>query len=398
MKKTYTLPVLLFIMTAIYACSRLEPAARHTENTLDGAVDGLTYGQYAQHLAGDDAFNEQIFTNETGLGPLFVATSCASCHAGDGKGHPFTTLIRFGQTDSSGNHFLNEGGPQLQNSAVPGYLPEQIPAAAAFSKFTPPINSGLGFLELVSDEDILSMAAANNSNPDGVSGHPNWNYVPDYTEERAGAISINKKYIGRFGKKASVYSLLQQTVSAYNQDIGITSTYDGYDTYSLKAIDPEITNKKVLDVVFYLQTLKAPVQRNATDPEIVKGKTSFIQTGCETCHKQTLRTGYSSIAALSNKEFHPYTDLLVHDMGAALDDGYTEGNAKSSEWRTAPLWGLGLAPNSQGGQFYLLHDGRARSIEEAIQLHGGEATVSKNKFNNLSQEDKIALIKFLKSL
>lgn len=390
--------IFVIIVTMVYACSRLEPAARHKEDTLDGAIDALTYGQHAQHLAGDDAFNEQVFTNGTGLGPLFVATSCGSCHAGDGKGHPFTTLIRFGQVDSTGNHFLSLGGPQLQNRAIPGYMPEQIPAGTAFSKFTPPINSGLGFLELVPDEDILAMAAANSNNPDGVRGHPNWNYVPGYIEPRAGATTINGKYIGRFGKKAAVYNLLQQTVGAYNQDIGITSTYDEYDTYSLQAIDPELTNKTVLDVVFYLQTLKAPVQRNANDPEVVKGKTLFIQSGCETCHKQTLKTGYSSIEPLSNKEFHPYTDLLVHDTGPGLDDGYTEGNAKTAEWRTPPLWGLGLSPDSQGGQFYLLHDGRAHSIEEAIELHEGEATVSKNNFMNLSPEDRAALVKFLKSL
>ena len=386
------------IISTIYACSRLEPAARRNEDTLDGALEGLSYGQYAQHLAGDDAFNEQVFTSETGLGPLFVAASCGSCHAGDGKGHPFTTLVRFGQVDSTGNHFLARGGPQLQNRATPGYLPEQIAGGATFSKFTPPINSGLGFLELVSDADILDMAAANDNNPDGVRGHPNWNYIPAFVEPRPGAISINGKYIGRFGKKAAVYNLLQQTVGAYNQDMGITSTYDEYDTYSLNAVDPELTNKTVLDVVFYLQTLKAPVQREVNNENVVKGKALFIQSGCETCHKQTLKTGFSSIESLSSKEFHPYTDLLVHDMGPGLDDGYTEGNAKTSEWRTAPLWGLGLAPDSQGGQFFLLHDGRAQSIEEAIELHGGEATISKNKFTNLSSPDKEALVQFLKSL
>jgi len=390
--------IIAVFVIAVYSCSRLEPAARRNEDTLDGALDGLTHGQYAQHLAGDDAFNEEVFTSQTGLGPLFVATSCGSCHAGDGKGHPFTTLVRFGQVDSTGNHFLTAGGPQLQNRAMPGFIPEQVPPGVASSKFTPPINSGLGFLELVPDEDILTMAAANNNNPDGVRGHPNWNYVPDFVEPRTGANSINGKYIGRFGKKGAVYSLLQQTVGAYNQDIGITSTYDEYDTYSLNAIDPELTNKTVLDVVFYLQTLKAPVQRAASDEGVIKGKALFIQAGCETCHKQTLKTGYSPIESLSNKEFHPYTDLLVHDMGSGLDDGYTEGNAKTSEWRTAPLWGLGLAPKSQGGQFFLLHDGRAQSIEEAIQLHGGEATVSKNNFINLSSADKDALVKFLKSL
>ena len=115
-------------------------------------------------------------------------------------------------------------------------------------------------------------------------------------------------------------------------------------------------------------------------------------------HKQTLQTGFSNIAQLSNKTFHPYTDLLLHDMGPGLDDGYTEGTAKTSEWRTPPLWGLGLSPNSQGGQYFLLHDGRAKTIEEVIQLHGGEATQSKTKFNQLTAADKNALLKFLESL
>jgi CxxC motif-containing protein (DUF1111 family) len=124
----------------------------------------------------------------------------------------------------------------------------------------------------------------------------------------------------------------------------------------------------------------------------------FTRIGCETCHKQTLTTGYSPIDALSYQPFSPFTDLLVHNMGPGLDDGYTEGNAQTSEWRTTPLWGLGLAPNVQGGYTYLLHDGRAHSIEEAIQLHGGEAAVSASRFNSLSQTDKDALLKFLKSL
>jgi CxxC motif-containing protein (DUF1111 family) len=130
----------------------------------------------------------------------------------------------------------------------------------------------------------------------------------------------------------------------------------------------------------------------------MKGKGIFIQTGCESCHKQTLKTDFSTIAPLSNKTFHPYTDLLLHDMGPDLDDGYTEGSAKTAEWRTPPLWGLGLSPNSQGGKYFLLHDGRAKSIEEAILLHGGEAQHSKNKFIQLTAQEKNNLLKFLASL
>jgi CxxC motif-containing protein (DUF1111 family) len=180
--------------------------------------------------------------------------------------------------------------------------------------------------------------------------------------------------------------------------MGITSSFALKDVYSGLDIDPEVSDNTVHNVVFYLQTLKAPIQRNQNDAEVIKGKNIFIQTGCESCHKQILQTGTSAIAALSNKIFHPYSDLLLHDMGTALDDGYTEGNAKTNEWRTPPLWGLGLSPNSQGGQFFLLHDGRAKSIEEAILLHGGEAAASKNKFNQLTATDKNALLKFLNSL
>ncbi len=399
MKKIYLIPAALVICVAIIqACTKLQPAAPADDEILDGPVAGLSYDQNRHFLAGDVAFNDEIFTTQTGLGSIFVATSCGSCHAGDGKGHPFTTLTRFGQTDSTGNRFLHLGGPQLQNRALPGYTPEQIPVGATFSKFTPPANTGLGFLELVSDADILAMADPNDANGDGISGVPNYAVLPYFVTAFANAIPRNGKYIHRFGKKAAAYNLLHQTVNAYNQDIGITSSFDPKDVYSGLDIDPEISSLTVQNVVFYLQTLKTPVQRNQTDATVIAGKNIFIQTGCESCHKQTLQTSFSNIAPLSNKTFHPYTDLLLHDMGPGLDDGYTEGTAKTAEWRTPPLWGLGLSPNSQGGQYFLLHDGRAKTIEEAIQLHGGEATQSKNKFNQLTAAEKNALLKFLESL
>ena len=293
---------------------------------------------------------------------------------------------------------MHLGGPQLQNRAMPGYTPELIPAGATFSKFTPPANTGLGFLELVPDADLLAMADPNDADGDGISGEPNYLELASFVSPFANAISQNGKYIHRFGKKAAAYNLLHQTVNAYNQDIGITSTFSPTDAYTGLNIDPEITNQTVQNVVFYLQTLKAPIQRNQNDAEVLQGKNLFIQSGCENCHKQTLRTGFSSITPLSNKTFHPYTDLLLHDMGPGLDDGYTEGNARTFEWRTPPLWGLGLSPNSQGKEYFLMHDGRARSIEEAIQLHGGEATQSSHKFNQLTVPEKNALIKFLNSL
>ena len=398
MKKIAVISLIIALITLAVACEKILPQAPADDELLDGPVEGLTYGENRRFLAGDAAFNDEVFTSQTGLGSIFVATSCGSCHAGDGKGHPFTTLTRFGQIDSTGNQFLHLGGPQLQNRALPGYSPEQLPAGVTFSKFTPPANTGLGFLELVSDADILAIADPNDSNGDGISGVPNYEYLPPFITAFPNAIPRSGKYIHRFGKKAAAYNLLHQTVNAYNQDIGITSTFQPKDVYTGLNIDPEVSDVTIHNVVFYLQTLKAPIQRNQNDAEVVQGKNLFIQTGCENCHKQTLKTGFSTITALSNKTFHPYTDLLLHDMGPGLNDGYTEGSAITSEWRTPPLWGLGLSPNSQGGQYFLLHDGRAKTIEEAILMHGGEAQQSKERFQQLSMQDKNNLIKFLKSL
>ena len=192
--------------------------------------------------------------------------------------------------------------------------------------------------------------------------------------------------------------MLHQTANAYNQDIGITSVFETVDTYSGLSIDPEVSTQTVNDVVFYLQTLKAPVQRNQNDVGIQSGRQLFLNTGCGNCHTPQLTTGASPIAALSNKTFFPYTDMLLHDMGPGLDDGYTEGSASTAEWKTPPLWGLGLSKNSQGGQYFLLHDGRAKSIEEAIVLHGGEANQSKTRFQQLTPAEKTQLLKFLESL
>lgn len=388
----------LAIFLFALSCSKLQPAAPTEDSILDGPVEGLSPEQNAQFLRGDIAFNDDIFTKENGLGPIFVSTSCGSCHAGDGKGHPFTTLTRFGQKDSTGNKYLHMGGPQLQNRALPGFQPESLPAGIGASRFTPPANTGLGFLDAVSDADILAMADPFDADGDGISGVANWIDLKSYSAERAGSVSRSGRYIGRFGKKAGAYDLLQQTASAYNQDMGITSTYEPYDTYSGLETDPEVSNQTVLDVVFYLKTLKAPVARNQQDPEVMAGRALFTTIGCQKCHTPALQTGASPVSGLAYKTFYPYTDLLMHDMGPELDDGYTEGTATTAEWRTPALWGLGLSKNSQGGQYFLMHDGRAGSIEAAILLHGGEAGAIRNRYASLSAAEKASLIKFLENL
>lgn len=291
---------------------------------------------------------------------------------------------------------------------LPGFTPEQLPAGASSARLIAPITAGVGFLEAVPDSEILALAAANVNNPDGVRGHPNYNILPAVFSPLPGAIQrADGKYICRFGRKGAVHSLIQQVSNAYNHDMGITSSFEPYNPYnyldqtnpnSAPPAAPEVSNDDFNSVVFYCTCLQTPVQRNPNDPTVIHGDTVFNQIGCQTCHQQTLTTGNSPVAALAYQTFNPFTDLLVHDMGPGLDDGYTEGNAKTSEWRTAPLWGLGLASQVQGGNTFLLHDGRAHSIEQAIQMHGGEAAVSAGRFNSLNAADKNALITFLKSL
>lgn len=397
-KINFALVGIVFLFASFQSCEKYEPIEPLDEELLDGSVEGLNYEETRRFIDGDVTFNDVVFTVEDGLGPVFVANSCVSCHAGDGKGHPFSSLTRFGQIDETGNMFLHLGGPQLQNRAIPGYVPETIPAGATFSKLTPPAVTGLGFLDLVPDHVLLAMADPDDADGDGISGRVNWINIKSYTTARNGGVVQNGKYIGRFGKKASVYDLLHQTVDALTQDMGITSVYDPIDVYSGEEIDPEIETQKVNNLAFYLKTLKAPVPRNQNDPQVIQGKSIFNAISCTSCHKPQLTTGNSPIAALANKDFYPYTDLLLHDMGPGLDDGYTEGSAKTYEWRTPPLWGLGLSKDSQGGSYFLLHDGRAKSIEEAIEMHGGEAENSKNMYLGLSDQDRNALITFLESL
>lgn len=398
MKYRIWIPVLYtcFLLLMI-GCDTVVPEAPAEKDLLDGPIPGLTHEEQDQFLKGDIAFNDDVFTPQTGLGPIFVATSCGSCHPGDGKGHPSTSLIRFGQTEP--NSPINApGAPQLQNRAIPGYQPEKLPEGVPSMKMTPPAVTGLGLLAALTDQQILENTDPNDEDEDGISGVPNYVTPPDYFIPEDHHQPENGKYIGRFGKKASAVNLLHQTATAYNQDIGVTSTFEPLDVYSGLTTDPEVSDQVVRDVVFYLKTLKAPIQRKPQNPLVLKGKGIFTTIQCSSCHTPQWTTPETDIAALSNKTFYPYTDLLLHDMGPELDDGATEGSAETYEWRTPPLWGLGLSPDSQGGKYFLMHDGRAESIEEAILMHGGEAQNSRDQFQLLSPEEKEALIMFLESL
>lgn len=397
MKAKNTIFVIALGLFLVTSCSDLLPVSPEENTVLDGTIEELTTTETSQFIRGDAAF-AKVFTVNMGLGPLFVSNSCISCHAGDGKGHPSTNLIRFGQTDESGNQFLAHGGPQLQHRAIIGFMPEQVPLGASHTTFIAPSNTGLGFLEAVSDADILALADPNDNNNDGISGVPNWIELASFVTPNFDAITKNGKYIGRFGRKAGAYNLFNQTVNAYNQDMGVLSSFSPKDTYSGQELDPEVSNAEIADLVHYLRTLKAPIQRDLSSTQVKVGKKLFLKIQCGACHTPNMKTSNSSIQGLNNKTFAAYTDLLMHDMGKALDDNYTEGSAKTYEWRTTPLWGLGLAKKSQGGKYHLMHDGRAKSIEEAIKLHGGEAQKIKSKYTALSDTEKQQLLTFLESL
>lgn len=410
---------ILLAVLGVYGCDALLPSAPSDDAILDAPLDGLTPAQLGVHLAGDEEFGRR-FGPADGVGPIFNATSCDQCHVGEGKGNPLFNIPRFGRyVGAEFDPMRAAGGPQLQDRALPSFVPEEIPAeATGVSEFMPPAVTGLGFLEAVDDTTILRMADPDDADGDGISGRPQMLDADDFISELVtieevvqgsaptrGRI-VDGKVIGRFGRKAVAVNLLHQTVTALSEDMGLTSDLIPNDLLNVQVgnlardavPDPEISSSVVDALVFYLRTLREPLPRNTDDPEVTAGAALFRETGCAACHVPTLRTGRSEIDALDRVEFHPYTDLLLHDMGPELDDGYTEGIATSSEWRTTPLWGLGLSARFQGGTAFYLHDGRARTLREAIGLHGGEGAASREAFRGLSPQQQERLLAFLRSL
>lgn len=410
---------LLPALVGLTGCDILTPSGRPEEDLLDGTIEGMTPSQVRQHIAGDEEFARR-FAVADGLGPIFVATSCEQCHAGDGKGHPAFNLFRYGRATAGGFDAMSAfGGPQLQHRSIPGYPAEVVPdGVTGTSTFTPPAVTGLGFLDAVDDATLVAMADPTDADGDGISGRLQLHAPTELIEtvielERRGSPDpeargtlVDGMYIGRFGKKALTVNLLHQTVGAYHEDMGITSDLLPEDLFAPAAgsrasddvADPEVSSATVANVVFYLKTLRVPPRREADHPEVLAGEQLFADIGCAKCHVPTLTAGRSEIAVLDRVDFHPYTDLLLHDMGPELDDGYTEGVALPSEWRTPPLWGIGIQERFQGGRAFFLHDGRAESLREAIELHGGEGATSRDGFLALSTEDQERLLRFLRSL
>ena len=394
-----------------------------------------------RHEAGDEAF-EAVFVpapaaENSGLGPVFDNVSCEACHGGDGRGRPplegedLASLLFRASVAGPGPH----GGPapvpgfggQLQLHAVAGYLPEvsavigyvethgtftdgtgfdlrvpsyaisgfyaALPAGTLISPRVAPAVFGLGLLEAVPETEVLALADPRDRNRDGISGRANhvWDQVRGRTT------------LGRFGWKANTPTLVQQTAGAYNGDMGITTAifpaescegeFPGCERHT-----PEVDLRTVGNVAFYTQTLGVPARRNLDDAQVVQGEELFHAAGCGGCHVATLRTGaLPGVPAVSNQVIHPYTDLLLHDMGPGLADDRPDFQASGSEWRTPPLWGIGLV-ETVNGHTNFLHDGRAESLLEAVLWHGGEAQAARDRVRGFTAEQRAALVAFLQSL
>ena len=255
---------------------------------------------------------------------------------------------------------------------------------------------GGGLLEAIPDAAILAKADPDDSDGDGISGRANMVWSVRDGETR----------LGRFGWKANVPTLEQQIAGAFHGDIGITSPLfvdencpTGQDTCQSAPNGgvPEIGEERLAKVVFYNQTLAVPAMRDVDDPQVRRGARLFLKAGCAACHTPNYTTGEHAVPAVTGQVIFPYTDLLLHDMGEGLADGRPDFLANEREWRTPPLWGIGLIKNVNN-HTRLLHDGRARDIAEAILWHGGEGLAAREEFRKMSREEREALLRFLEAL
>lgn len=370
-----------------------------------------------------------------GLGPTFNRNSCSGCHVRDGRGRsperpgdPMESmLVRLSGPDGKADPRY---GDQLEDRANLGVKPEgraiitytDVPGAYGdgtpytllkqrlsfadlaygsldgdlFSARVAPSMIGMGLLEAVPDATILNLADPRDLDGDGISGRPN--LLVDHLGHPA---------IGRFGWKANVASVAEQAAGAAVGDIGLTTSFfpkqncPDVQTSCREALsesDPELSDSFFDRLVTYARLLAVPKARPADEAAFHAGLTLFTDMGCAACHMPTLTTGPdAALPELADQTFHPFTDLLLHDMGEGLADNRPDGSASGREWRTAPLWGIGLIPRVNGHD-RLLHDGRARGIAEAILWHGGEAEQAKENFRTASKVDRDALIAFLGSL
>ena len=394
-----------------------------------------------------------VSTGDWGLGPTFVGDRCSACHTRGGRGappdhpdeQPLGLVVRVsvpGSDAVGGPKTLEHYGGQIQNRALQGqninllhaYAP--VPAEAdlfidwdehivklvdgtevtlrkprlriekpAFGDLPPDTMTslrqaspvfGLGLLEAVPEEAILAIAERQRAL--GFNGRPNFAWD---------AIS-GRQALGRFGLKATQPTLRQQIAAAALHDIGATSSVFPQQNCppvqvacrrEVPGNDPELSAAAWDDLELFSLGLGVPVRRNMKDPEVQRGAALFETLQCAVCHVSALRTVdyFPRLPQLSKQTIHPYTDLLLHDMGEGLADHRPDFGAGGHDWRTSPLWGLGLSKTVNGNDA-LLHDGRAQSVTEAILWHGGEAEGSKEAFRKLPKQDRVSLLRFLEAI
>ena len=392
-------------------------------------------------------------TARDGLGPLFNTNACQNCHIKDGRGHPpapdasnaVSMLVRLSIPDAPAYAKVIEQlgvvpepvyGGQFQDMAVPGVAPEgkvrvdYTPVLVRFkdgtevelrkptlqitqlgygpmhpdtrfsARVAPPM-IGLGLLEAIPEEAILANAAAQAKENNGINGRPNQVWDDQ----------LQKTVIGRFGWKAGQPNLNQQNVHAFSGDMGLTTSLRPFDdcTEAQTACkqapngngpdgEPEVSDNILRLVLFYSRNLAVPARRGVNDPQVLAGKNLFFQAGCQSCHTPKYTTAADAAEPeLANQVIRPYSDLLLHDMGEGLADNRTEFQASGRDWRTPPLWGVGLT-QAVSGHTQFLHDGRARNLLEAVLWHGGEATAAQQQVLSFNAEQRAALLAFLNSL
>jgi CxxC motif-containing protein (DUF1111 family) len=391
MRRNEFLFLALFAMAGsgaiVFQAGCVRPPAPH----LGDPVAGLDKAQQEQFDRGRALF-ARAFTPETGLGPLFNANACGECHEDPvtgGRGDEVEIHVALVRPDQTCDPLTDRGGPVIQQQVTPalksalGIDSEPAPEGVPLAHRTTPDIFGFGLLDAVPEKEILAYADPDDRDHDGISGRPN---------------RTADGRVGRFGRKAQVASLRRFNDDAFLIEVGITSPADPLEsTIGGKPIpsgvdpaaDPEIDAGVLADVDAFVRFL-APPQPLPLDWTGRRGRKVFGRIGCAGCHVPVLETGDSPTAALAHKEVAAYTDLLLHDMGPDLAD-ICLGLATPSEFRTEPLMGLHLMP-----QF--LHDGRARTIEEAVRLHAGEATRARDRFQALDERDRAAILAFLKSL
>ncbi len=412
-------------------------------------LPGLTTEQRVDFGLGDRIFM-QTFSEQSGLGPRFNARACSNCHFRDGRGRPLAESTDVDAAFSRG--FLirlsvegtaPDGGPkpapiyggQLQDRGLDalggeakvrvqwvkkqGTYPDgstyelQVPNYSFYEEkfgslegmmFSPRVGGqtiGLGFVDALTEEQILANADENDIDGDGISGKANyvWN------------VKAQKKTIGKFGWKANAPTLEQQIAGALSGDMGITTSLfpdqncPPEQTDCQAVVDAndsagkiELKDEKLAQLTAYQATLAVPARLHARSKKVLKGKGLFHELNCIKCHRVGFKVEKSDLVPqIDGTVFNPYSDFLLHDMGEDLADNRPDYLADGREWRTQPLWGIGMI-KTVNGHTSLLHDGRARNIEEAILWHGGEAEASKKKFMELSRQDRQAVLSFVNSL